>query len=232
MSRILYPLYAIVYIFLLLWSIKIWQKQRSIGLFLLVCNIIGLFYENLALSIGIFVGESTALYQINFLRFILHGIAVPLLIFVCYEFARHAGYSWANTAPMRWVAAGMSLLVIALGMWNRLGSMQLEHIFVDGIHRYTDAGVSGPPIATIFSVLFVGIIGYLLWRHHNWQWLWWSALSVFLTQAIPVQSARWLIGAVAEILFTVALIKTALWVNDAFPAKNTASATPPNMLTQ
>ncbi|GAB4526158.1 MAG: hypothetical protein Fur0018_11330 [Anaerolineales bacterium] len=231
MSRILYPLYAILYIVLLLWSIKIWQKKRSISMLLLVFNIIGLTYENIAVSIGIFLGESTALYQINLWRFVLHGVAVPLLIFVCYEFAHRAGHIWANTTQMRWVAAGASLLVILLGALSRLGSIELEHIVVDGIHRYTDVGTSGPPIGTIFSIVFVGAIGYILWRHHGWQWLFLSALGVFLIQGIPIQSVRWLVGAVAEILFTVSLIKTALWVDDTFHAETAPSSAQRGALT-
>jgi hypothetical protein len=72
---------------------------------------------------------------------------------------------------------------------------------MDGVLRYVATNVSGPPIVSIVSIGFAGVMGIFLWRHAGWPWLTITALLVFIGEGIPSEAIRRVLGSGAEVLF-------------------------------
>jgi hypothetical protein len=94
--------------------------------------------------------------------------------------------------------------------------MDLQLVEMGGILRYVDEGASGPPIVSIVSIGFAGVIGLLFWRRDRWPWVFLTALLVFIGEGIPVEVVRRVLGSGAEVLFMYALVRTELWLDSVF----------------
>jgi len=93
-----------------------------------------------------------------------------------------------------------------------LVSLSLEPVVMDGVTRYVAVGVQGPPLVSILSIGFVGIVGLLLWRRNGWPWEFLAALLVFVGEGIPIEWGRRIFGSGLEVLFLVAMLATDRWL--------------------
>ena len=83
---------------------------------------------------------------------------------------------------------------------------------LDGVTRYVATGTKGPPLVSIFSIGFVGIVGLLLWRRNGWPWEFLAAVLVFVGEGVPVEWVRRILGSGFEVLFLATMLATDRWL--------------------
>ena len=158
MSVLLYALYALANLILVGWGIAVWRHTRRVGTLLIILVTFGVFYDNLILSLGNALGVGSLLLGLSVPRFVLHQLLLPWLIYAAYEQARAAGHRWANQRWSAWIALALTLVVIAFGVLTRLVPLKLEPEVMAGVTRYVAVGTVGPPLVSILSIGFVGIV--------------------------------------------------------------------------
>jgi hypothetical protein len=212
MSIVLYAVYALANLALVVWGFAVWRRSRRIGTFLITLVTLGVAYDNLILALGNTLGAGSLLLRLSIPRFVLHQLILPWLIYAAYEQARVAGHAWANRRASKWVVLASTLLVIVLGVVTRLVPLRLEATVMDGVTRYVASGTVGPPLVSILSIGFVGLVGLLLWRRNDWPWEFWAALLVFLGEAVPIEWVRRGVGSGLEVLFLAVMLATDRWL--------------------
>jgi hypothetical protein len=70
----------------------------------------------------------------------------------------------------------------------------------------------GPPLVSILSIGFVGVVGLLLWRRNGWPWEFLATVLVFLGEGIPVEWVRRGLGSALELLFLAIMLATDWWL--------------------
>jgi hypothetical protein len=212
MSIVLYTVYAIAHLALVVWGFTVWRRTRRVGTLLIILVTLGVAYDNLILALGNTFGAGALLYRLSIPRFALHQLILPWLIVAGYEQAKVAGHKWANHRASAWLALAGTLVVIALGVATRLAGLELEAEVMDGVTRYVAIGTVGPPIVSITSIGFVGIVGLALWRKNGWPWEFVAALLVFIGEGVPIEWVRRGLGSGFEVLFMAVMLATDLWL--------------------
>jgi hypothetical protein len=206
MSLLLYTTYALSHLCLLLWGVIIWRRFRFLSTLLFAAILFGLFYDNLILALGNSIGPGEMLRALSVPRFVLHQLILPWLILGAAQQLARADRRHAP-GPQLW-AVGLSALVMAAGIATRVAVLSLEAEVMDGVNRYVAVGTIGPPIVSIISVGFAGVTGFLLWRRHQWPWVFVTVVLAFIAEGIPVEAIRRVFGSGFEVLLMAALIET------------------------
>jgi hypothetical protein len=212
LSIILYSLYTVAHLILAAWGIIVWRHTRRIGTLLIVLVALGVAYDNLILSLGNVLGSGALLLGFSVPRFVLHQLVLPWLIVSAFEQAKVAGHGWANRSASRGIILALTVVVIALGVLTRLVPLELEPQIMDGVTRYIAVGTVGPPLVSIVSIGFVGIVGLSLWRKEGWSWEFLATVLVFVGEGIPVEWVRRGLGSGLEVLFIAAMLATDRWL--------------------
>ena len=212
-SKELYAIYAVASLIVIAWGVSVWRRTRRAGTLLIILVALGVAYDNLILSLGNTLGVGPPLLALSVPRFVLHQLILPWLIFAAYEQAKVAGHPWANHRAAGWLALASTLLVIVLGVLTRLLPMELEATVLDGVTRYVAVGTVGPPLVSILSIGFVGIVGLLLWRRNGWPWEFLASVLVFVGEGVPIEWMRRGLGSGLELLFLATMLVTDRWLN-------------------
>lgn len=94
------------------------------------------------------------------------------------------------------------------GIVTRLLPMTLTPAEMDGVVRYVAEGVSGPPIVSIVSIGFAGIIGIVFWRKNRWPWITIAVVLAFIGESIPDEAWRRSVGSALEVALIAVLFLT------------------------
>ena len=208
MSIYLYSLYTVAYAGLLVYGARLWLRQQHVSTLLLLVVTFGVFYDNLILTLGNWVGAGALLHALSLPRFVLHQLALPWIIYAAYDQARQAGQGWAQRPASRWIAAAVSAAVLVAGIATRLWALHLEPEIMDGVLRYVAIGVAGPPIVSIVSIGLVTIGGLVFWRQQRWPWIFLAGVAVFIGESLPDASLRRAVGSALEVVFLAVLFVT------------------------
>ena len=208
MSRYLYALYTLINLAILFWGLVLWLRSRRTSILIITLISFGLVYDNFILTLGSLLSGGPVLYALSLPRFALHQLVLPWLIWAAFDQARRAGHAWTSGKQTAGVILVLCLLVVGLGVATRLIPLDLHLETMDGVTRYFNRGSSGPPIVSIVSIGFAGVMGWFFWRKNGWPWLFLTAVLVFLGEGIPVEMIRRVLGSGAEVLFMTALLLT------------------------
>jgi hypothetical protein len=145
-------------------------------------------------------------------RFVLHQLILPWLIYAADEQAKVAGHRWAVRRASGWMVLAATLVVVALGVLTRVIPLELEAAVMDGVTRYVTVWTVGPPLVSILSIGFVGIVGLLLWRRNGWPWEFLASLLVLVGEGVPVEWVRRMLGSGFEVLLLAAMLAADRWL--------------------
>ena len=208
MSSWLYVLYTLSYLVLLVWGGWLWLAAHRLSTVILLAVTFGVFYDNLILVLGNLLGAGDLLWALSMPRFVLHQLVLPWLILAMVDLARQAGQGWAQPPAARWAAIGLSAAVMLAGIVTRLLPMTLAPTVMDGVVRYVAEGVSGPPIVSIVSIGFAGIIGIVFWRQNRWPWITIAVVLAFIGESLPDEAWRRAVGSALEVALMAVLFLT------------------------
>ncbi len=165
MLTIIFLLLTVVQVVCLGFALRHYQKTRSLYDLLPVIVITGLVYDNLVIAMGGFIGAGEPLKALNAPRFVIHGLATPLLMIWGFGVARRAGLGWAQSRRNHIIMCTAATLLIALGLYSDVIRLDLVLKVEQGITRYVNiGGIKGPPIPSIITIIVLIVIGIGIWR--------------------------------------------------------------------
>jgi hypothetical protein len=212
MSEWLYALYALMYVVVGAWGVMLWLQTRRVGILILLAVMFGVFYDNFILAIGNIFGAGDLLYALSVPRFALHQFILPWVIVVAVIQARGAGITWAQSKRALQLAIAASFILMLIGVFTRVLPLELKPEVMDGVTRYVAARSYGPPVVSILSLAFVGVIGFFLWRKTGWVWVLVTSILVFIGEMIPDEGMRRMLGSGVEVLWVIAMLATERWL--------------------
>ena len=143
---------------------RLYKENLSIYTAIAMITVFGIFYDNFIISIGQFIGEGDFLYQLNAVRFVVHGIVTPLMIMFGWGMAVGYELSWHKKQWIFWGFAGLTAVFVALGFYEEVITLSLAPEWDGEILRYTHTVSSGPPLASIVVIIVNIVVGGFLWR--------------------------------------------------------------------
>ncbi len=212
MSFFLYTAYTLLYLGLILWGLRIARKTRRAGTWGIVLIATGVFYDNLILVLGSQLGPGPLLYALSLPRFVGHQLILPWLVLSAWQQLAVAGLPAANRPAARWLALAWTLVILIIGIFNRILPLHLEPEVLDGVTRYVAVGLSGPPLVSILSLVTAGFTSLILWLRRGWPWQFWILLLVLVGEALPSEALRRVIGSGIEVLLVAVLLVTEIWL--------------------
>jgi hypothetical protein len=214
MAAFLYPLFTVLNLGLLIWSFRLFQRNRSIYALSIMVVIAGLVYDNGVIALGWAIGEGSLLLEISRPRFLFHALLTPLFIVCALDMAARGGVGWAQRRSVQTAAWIAAFALIAFGVFRQYLSLNLVPNTVWGVLRYTEAHTS-PPIAAILTIIVMIGIGAALWRKTGFAWLCLGAVIMFLGAAVPTRIVGPSLGNAVEIVLCTALLMTEVWLQRA-----------------
>lgn len=178
--------YAVVHISIWIWGWKLWSETgRPVALLLVLVASTLLFYDNVRIGIGRFIGTGDLLYNMSVPAFAWHWSLLPLLVIAAGSIARIAGLQLAQN---KLVMGAFCLVAVGLSAYDipKIFTMELYPACLADTVRYTtsvketqlcnptdtiEAGASHLPIVAIATNLVVLAVGIALWIQRRWPWL-------------------------------------------------------------
>jgi hypothetical protein len=207
MLNLLLLSYALVHLFLLLWTFS-WQGPTSWRLNFLRAMLFGMFYDNLITALGNTFIAAPWYEAANLPRFFIHSAVLPLLVLFALSVMQQARVKVADNTLLRLGCGVFVVGAIAFGLYHEVYLLELTLKPAVGIEKMGSAS-GQPPWATIATNILVLPMAAAIWRVSGWPWFFLSALFIFLVNgATGGQTWGFLAGNVAEIVFILGLLAT------------------------
>ncbi len=190
-----------------LWGLALFHQAPQRATLLLIVVLAGMIYDNAVLLIGCYVKQSPLLERLNYLRYAIHNLCVPLLVIVGFDFLGYTNTTWVNSPIANCCFGAVTLGLIALGIKDCI-SLELTAERVAGILYYKPKQKS-LPIPTILTSLIMAGIGCYLWAQLHWAWVLIGTLTMILGNAVHAESLRKSVSPIVECGFMVTLFATA-----------------------
>jgi hypothetical protein len=223
MLSFIFLVYAVIHLGLWLWGWKLWSRTgRPVALFLVLFGGTLLFYDNLRIGIGRFIGEGDLLYALSVPAFAWHWSMLPLLVIAAGSVARLAGLGWAQN---KFVMGAFCVTAVALSAHDIpwIFAMELRTACLADTLRYTtnvtpaqlcpggepwSAGIGSPLVAIVTNVIVLAV-GIALWVRRKWPWLAAGSGAMFIAAGAFARSPWSLpIANFGEICITLGFIVT------------------------
>ncbi|GMW06387.1 MAG: hypothetical protein QY320_01600 [Gammaproteobacteria bacterium] len=214
--------FALVHLGIWLWGWRLWaQTGRPVALFLVLFGGTLLFYDNLRIGLGRFIGPGELLHALSVPAFAWHWTMLPLLVIAAGSVARLAGLPWARGRLVMACFCVAAVLLSALDL-PKIFTMDLQPACLADTVRYSThvsaAQVCpggqpvqghGGPLVAILTNLMVLAVGIALWAQRRWPWLAVGAATMFVAAGAFTRSPWSLpIANFGEICITLAFIMT------------------------
>jgi hypothetical protein len=204
---------AIIEVILLLFAYPFFRLSQNQAMIVLPIVLVSTIYDNIILWSGRWIGEGELLETLSQVRFLLHYLAVPLLIVVAIELAHQSEAKWAT----QWLRVSSWLLAFGLAGYdviNNFIGLELQPDLFANVLRYIPVQAQ-IPVITIIINLFVLAVGIGIWvRTKNWRWLFIGALISFVGNAFPTEQVGTLPGSASECLLSLSLLLTQYHLED------------------
>jgi hypothetical protein len=206
MLTAVYLFVSLIHLAFVILAIRLYQRNRSIYTAIAAAVIFGLFYDNLVIGIGSFMGEGQPLQTLNAGRFAIHALITPMLIMFAVATAQRLGIGWAQK-PAAFAALGLlTVLMIALGVYTDIIDLALAVEKEAGTLRYINSNTAGPPIPAIITILVMIVVGAFVWRKHKWAVLCVGAILMFIFAGAGASIL--LLSNIGEVLFAGSILWT------------------------
>ena len=209
MLTILYIVFVGMFVYLTWQTVGVYRNNRSSYTLLLLIVLAGLAYDVLIILLGSFIGEGDLLKTLNAGRYIVHGFATPIMIIFGFGVLKKAGVKWAQGRTTHIVVCVFTTLLIALGVYEDVLTLDLQTKTVMDVLRYiNDGGIKGPPIPAMLTIIFLIVAGISLWRNTGWWWLAAGAIFMFIAAGAGMGD-MFFIGNLGEVVLGLGNVLTA-----------------------
>lgn len=229
MSSIIHPLLALFHVIITIWAFRLYSRRPSLGLALIGIIAAALVYDNMVIVLGNTLGIGGTLHSLSVGRFAIHALLTPALLIAAYQQAVRSG-GVKDSANGRLVVIAVMVGLIGLGVAMTLVNMHLEPACQDGVLRYAERVVASqvcethtyppdfvdarglPPLAAIFTIIGVGILGFFVWRRAGSPLMLVGAVIMVISAAIPASRVGLWVGNLGEVILLGCLVALEAWL--------------------
>ncbi|MEO1288308.1 MAG: hypothetical protein AAFV93_11110 [Chloroflexota bacterium] len=206
MQTILYFMLAGIHAIAFISIARLYLSERISYTLIATLTVLGLFYDNLIIGLGSFIGEGSLLKLLNSGRFYIHALVTPLLIIFAYGVLQQLLDK--NKYDKIWHSAFcvLAVVMVVLGSISDIFNLTLIAKFEAGTLRYINDATHGPPIPAIITIVVMIIVGFVIWRYVGWSWLALGSIVMFVAAAVGASSN--LIANIGEVVFVLAIVAT------------------------
>ena len=207
--------FALAQALIALWGFKYWRDGKKIGVLMILLPIATVWYDNLIIAVGSYIGAGPTLEALTFPRFLGHSLFTPAWIVGGAYLADLAGaFGRARKSFMTgaWI---LYVIMVIVGLLNEViffkGALATE----GDVLFYTNIGrLWTPPPPSLTMLLVVLIAGALvLWKTRaRWPWILLSALIVLASQAARGGDAAFFFTNLGEVAMSLALVTSIPWL--------------------
>jgi hypothetical protein len=196
MYTTLFIVQAVLQLALFAWLVRIYRKTGLAIALVLFIPQLGLFYDNLMLASGSFIGLGATLEALSWPRFWVHWLFGAWLIIASGGILRLAGFSWAQHKATMMAFCSLTALLMLHDL-PEFWSSQLYPVCEFDLIRYSTqvsaehfcfpdqvAVRGGPPLAAVVTCVIVIATGAVLWVRRGFPWMMLGALAM-LVSATP-----------------------------------------------
>lgn len=210
MAVFLYPLFffILLWMFFVLWRTRRKTETRTTGGLVLQVVVFSFIYDTLILSTSHWLGEGLLLQRLNWGKYLLFALFVPLLMVAGLDFARRVEITWAQNRYFQiiiWLGA-IILMAVGVGIeWLLRGDWVAETSL--GVLWYVHPNAVFP-FATVLTALVLCLLGVLIWRKSKWLWVLIGGGVMFLGNAVPIGMFGPLISSGTQVVLLGCLVAT------------------------
>lgn len=199
MDALLYPLFVVGCIILFVCCFRFFRESLYWGTAWLLFLVTVIVYDNLLMLIGDWIGFGDILEMLSMLRYLLHALLVPTLVFVSLDVLRRAEVDWVERFPVQMLFYLYTITLTVAGIFHDFLWVQMEAVSVNGIDRYiiSDSPFSWIVIAAFFPLIATSL---LIWRKLQWPVLFFGCILVCLCGAVAIISETYVLGSFTELV--------------------------------
>ena len=206
MQSLIFLIMSAVHAVALFFIVKLAMRNRVSYSLLASLVVFGLFYDNLIVAIGQYIGEGDLLRNLNALRFYSHAILTPLLIIFAYGVIRQLLGKGKNDRIWHSVFCLLAVGMIAMGIMADVVNLSLVPMTENGSLRYVNEASEGPPIPSIITIIVMIVVGLIAWRKVGWMWLALGSIVMFVMAAAGANNT--MLTNIGEVVFVIAIVAT------------------------
>lgn len=204
MLTIIYFVMAGLHAVILFFMLKLFLSNRVSYTLIATGTIFGLFYDNLIIGVGSFIGEGGLLEILNAGRFYIHVLITPLMIIFAYGVIRQVIGKGKYDRIWHSAFCILAVAMVALGVMTDVIGMSLVPELENGTLRYVHEVSSGPPLPAIITIIMMIIVGIFMWRHASWPWLAVGSIIMFVAAGAGVNNV--ILSNLGEVVFAIAIV--------------------------
>jgi len=205
MDVFVYPIITLLYVVLLFKSYRTFRESSFWGTSWVFFINIALVYENAILSLGGLIGIGSTLEVLNLVRYLLHVLLTPTLVFVSLDILRRIKVEWSDYLMTKVAFHLFTFILTAVGIFTEILWIDLEPVEVNGIIRYIPADMY-MPYATILALVPLMVTGMIVWRRLRWPVLLVGTLLAYLGGGIAFHFKQYWVSGLFELLFMWSLV--------------------------
>lgn len=208
MGAFLYPVLTLFYVTLFFWGLRSFRESSFWGTSWLLFIMVALIYDNLILSIGMWIGAGEMLEVLSLLRYLLNVFLTPTFVFIAWDILRRIQIEWAEYLTTRIVFNLYTFGVTVIGVYTEILWITLEPVHINGVLQYLPNNDSFVHIAIFLAVIPLFVSGVFLWHKNRWPILMCGVVLTMLIGCITFifQNHLWVV--IAECLLIICLVLT------------------------
>ncbi|MBA4603278.1 hypothetical protein [Thermoactinomyces mirandus] len=207
MDAFLYPVLAVGYLALFVWSFRSFRESFFWGTSWVLFLILTLVYDKAILSLGIFFGGSDLFEMLSLIRNLLRVLLVPTLAYVSLDVLRRIRVEWSEYFVVQALYHIYTFCLTVLGVLMNILWVEFVPQKINGVIQYLPQETNFPLVTMlIFIPLFVS--GYLVWQKVRWPILLFGVLLSIVGGTVSFFLVQPGIGAVFEFLLMGSIVLT------------------------
>jgi hypothetical protein len=207
MDILLYPLFFVGCIALLFCCFRFFQESPFWGTAWVFFLVITLAYDNLILACGRWIGFGVTLETLSMIRYLLHVLLIPTLVYVSLDFIRRTGVRWIKSVMVQVSFHLYTFVLTIVGVFHDFLWVDMESISINGIDRYI---ISDSPfsITLLFAMIPMVVASIVIWRKMEWSVLLLGCTLSLLLGFVSYFFSFYVLGSFTELVFIAVLVLT------------------------
>ena len=207
MDAFLYPVLTIGYLALFIWSFRSFRESFFWGTSWVLFIILALVYDNVVLSLGIWAGRSDLFEMLSIVRYLLHVLLIPTLVYVSHDILRRIRIEWSEYFVIHALYHFYTFFLTVLGIFTNFLWVEIVPKEIGGVIQYLPQQVQFPVVSVLVLIPLI-ISGYLVWKKLRWPVLIFGIILTFAGGVLAFYLKLPGLAAVCEFILMGSLVLT------------------------